>query len=267
MVKIAVIGATGRMGKVLVEAVQLADSAQMGAAIVPPDSSLLGADIGEVVGLGKLGLTIAGALDEVVDDFDVLIDFTTPELTMTNLDFCRRTGKGIVIGTTGLSEEQKERLNQAAADIPIVFAPNMSVGVNLALKLLKIAAEVLGDDADIEIIEAHHRYKKEAPSGTALRMGEAVAEALGRDLKSCAVYGREGITGERSRETIGFATVRAGDVVGDHTVLFASEGERLEITHKASSRMTFAKGAVRAATWLKGRECGLFDMRDVLNLH
>ncbi len=267
MVRVAVIGAVGRMGKALVEAVQAADQACLGAAVVAPESSLIGADAGEAAGVGRLGVTLVGDLAKVLTDFDVLVDFTTPELTMRNLDACRKAGKAMVIGTTGLSDAQKTALTEAASDIPVVFAPNMSVGVNLALKLLKLAAEVLGQDSDIEIVEVHHRHKKDAPSGTALRMGEAVAQALGRDLNTCAVYGREGLTGERSRETIGFATVRAGDVVGDHTVIFASEGERLEITHKASSRMTFAKGAVRAAVWLEGKSSGLFDMRDVLNLH
>jgi 4-hydroxy-tetrahydrodipicolinate reductase len=189
-----------------------------------------------------------------------------PEVMLKNLAFCRKAGKAMVIGTTGLDAAQKQLLVEAGKDIPIVFAANFSVGVNLSLKLLDMAARVLGDDADIEIIEAHHRHKIDAPSGTALRMGEVIASALDRDLQKVAVYGREGHTGARERETIGFATVRGGDVVGDHTVLFACEGERLEITHKASSRMTFAKGAVRAALWLDAREPGLYDMQDVLEL-
>jgi len=195
-----------------------------------------------------------------------LIDFTLPEVMLKNLAICRKNGKAMVIGTTGLDAAQKQLLADAGKDIPIVFAANFSVGVNLSLKLLDLTARVLGDDADIEIIEAHHRHKIDAPSGTALRMGEVIADALGRDLQEVAVYGREGHTGARERDTIGFATVRGGDVVGDHTVLFATEGERLEITHKASSRMTFAKGAVRAALWLDGREPGLYDMQDVLDL-
>ena len=201
-----------------------------------------------------------------MDEFDVLIDFTLPSVMLKNLEVCRQAGKAMVIGTTGLDAAQKQVLAEAGKDIAIVFAANFSVGVNLSLKLLDMAARVMGDDADIEIIEAHHRHKIDAPSGTALRMGEVIADALGRDLAKVAVYGREGHTGERERETIGFATVRGGDVVGDHTVLFATEGERLEITHKASSRMTFAKGAVRAALWLQGREAGLYDMQDVLEL-
>ena len=221
---------------------------------------------GELVSLGQLGVPLSSDLQAVVDDFDVLIDFTLPEVMLKNLEICRQSGKAMVIGTTGLSPAQKQLLAEAGKDIPIVFAANFSVGVNLSLKLLDMAARVMGEDADIEIIEAHHRHKIDAPSGTALRMGEVIADALGRDLQKVAVYGREGHTGARERETIGFATVRGGDVVGDHTVLFATEGERLEITHKASSRMTFAKGAVRAALWLKGREPGLFDMQDVLDL-
>ncbi|TNF21478.1 MAG: 4-hydroxy-tetrahydrodipicolinate reductase, partial [Pseudomonadales bacterium] len=221
---------------------------------------------GELVGLGKIGVTLAGELAAVVDDFDVLIDFTHPSVTLKNLEVCRQAGKAMVIGTTGFTPEEKQLLSEAARQIPIVFAANFSVGVNLCLKLLDTAARVLGDDVDIEIIEAHHRHKVDAPSGTALRMGEVVADALGRDLQKVAVYGREGQTGARERETIGFATVRAGDVVGDHTVLFAAEGERVEITHKASSRMTFAKGAVRSALWLQSRSPALYDMQDVLGL-
>jgi 4-hydroxy-tetrahydrodipicolinate reductase len=209
---------------------------------------------------------LSGDLDRVVDEFDVLIDFTHPTVTLKNLAFCRKHHKAMIIGTTGFSVEEKQLLAEAGKDIPIVFAANFSVGVNLCLKLLDTAARVLGDDVDIEITEAHHRHKVDAPSGTAVRMGEVIADALGRDLKKVAVYGREGQTGARARETIGFATVRAGDIVGDHTVLFAADGERVEITHKASSRMTFAKGAVRAALWLDGREPGLYDMQDVLDL-
>ncbi|MFO2465543.1 4-hydroxy-tetrahydrodipicolinate reductase [Pseudomonas sp. 15FMM2] len=268
MRRIAVMGAAGRMGKTLVEAVQQRSPASgLTAAIVRPSSTLVGADAGELASLGRIGVSLSGSLEKVADEFDVLIDFTLPEVMLKNLAFCRKTGKAMVIGTTGLSAEQKQLLADAGKDIAIVFAANFSVGVNLSLKLLDMAARVLGDEADIEIIETHHRHKIDAPSGTALRMGEAIADALGRDLSKVAVYGREGHTGARARDTIGFATVRGGDVVGDHTVLFATEGERLEITHKASSRMTFAKGAVRAALWLEGREPGLYDMRDVLDLH
>jgi 4-hydroxy-tetrahydrodipicolinate reductase len=260
-------GAAGRMGKTLIEAVQQAEGVSLTAAIDRADSSLVGADVGELAALGKIGVRLSGGLSEVLDQFDVLIDFTHPSVTLKNLEICRQAGKAMVIGTTGFSAEEKQLLSDAGQQIPIVFAANFSVGVNLCLKLLDTAARVLGDEVDIEIIEAHHRHKVDAPSGTALRMGEVVANALGRDLQKVAVYGREGQTGARARETIGFATVRAGDVVGDHTVLFAADGERVEITHKASSRMTFAKGAVRSASWLQGRAPALYDMQDVLGLN
>ncbi len=266
MTRIAVTGAAGRMGKVLIEAIDETDDLSLGAAIVHPESSLIGADAGEVAGIGKNGVAFAGSLADVGDAFDMLIDFTFPDLTLENLEFCSAHGKAAIIGTTGLTEAEKEQVRVAAGKVPVVFAPNMSVGVNVMLNLLKTAASVLGDDYDVEIVETHHRHKKDAPSGTALRMGEVVADALGRDLKSCAVYGREGFTGERSQKEIGFETIRAGDVVGDHTVLFAAMGERIEVTHKASSRMTFAKGAIRAARWLQGRPAGLYDMQDVLSL-
>ncbi|MCQ4348182.1 4-hydroxy-tetrahydrodipicolinate reductase [Pseudomonas stutzeri] len=266
MRRIAVMGAAGRMGKNLIEAVQQAPGAVLAAAIDRPGSSLIGADAGELAGVGRLDVALVDDLARVLGDFDVLIDFTHPSVTLQNLAICRAAGKAMVIGTTGFTPEEKRQLAEAAREIPIVFAANFSVGVNLCLKLLDTAARVLGDDVDIEIIEAHHRHKVDAPSGTALRMGEVVAEALGRDLRKVAVYGREGQTGARERETIGFATVRAGDVVGDHTVLFAADGERVEITHKASSRMTFARGAVRSALWLEGRPPALYDMQDVLEL-
>ncbi|CAE6941472.1 4-hydroxy-tetrahydrodipicolinate reductase [Pseudomonas marincola] len=267
MQRIAVMGAAGRMGKTLIEAVQQAQGVTLSAAVDRPDSSLVGADVGELAALGKIGVQLSGDLNSVLNDFDVLIDFTHPTVTLKNLEICRQAGKAMVIGTTGFSVEEKQLLSDAGKQIPIVFAANFSVGVNLCLKLLDTAARVLGDDVDIEIIEAHHRHKVDAPSGTAVRMGEVVANALGRDLQKVAVYGREGQTGARERETIGFATVRAGDVVGDHTVLFAADGERVEITHKASSRMTFAKGAVRAASWLQGQPAKLYDMQDVLELN
>ncbi len=265
MTKIAITGAAGRMGKALLEAVNQADKALVSVALERPGSTVIGVDAGELAGIGKLGVPV---VDEITtaDTFDVFIDFTRPEVTLANLAVCRQRGSAMVIGTTGFDETQKAQITEAAQDIGIVFAPNMSVGVNLCLKLLETAAKVLGDEVDIEIIEAHHRHKVDAPSGTALRMGEVVADALGRDLKDCAVYGREGVTGERDRKTIGFETIRAGDIVGDHTVLFAGDGERVEITHKASSRMTFASGAVRAAQWLAGRKAGLYDMQDVLGL-
>ncbi len=266
MTRIAITGAAGRMGRTLLEACANTDGVNVTAAIERPESSLIGVDAGEMAGLGTSGVKIVGSVEDVVDDFDVLIDFTIPAVTLENLAVCNANAKRIVIGTTGFSDAEKNQIQAAGENIPIVFAPNMSVGVNLCLKLLEMAASVLGDDVDIEVIEAHHRHKIDAPSGTALRMGEVIADTLGRDLNECAVYGREGVTGARDRKTIGFETIRAGDIVGDHTVLFAADGERVEITHKASSRMTFAKGAVRAADWLMRKEEGLFDMQDVLDL-
>jgi 4-hydroxy-tetrahydrodipicolinate reductase len=264
LTRIAITGAAGRMGRSLVEACHHTPGLSLTLAVERPGSSAIGADAGEVAGIGKLGVLITDALTE--DAFDVLVDFTRPEVTLTNLATCRPARKKMVIGTTGFTPEQRNMLIDAGADIAMVVAPNMSVGVNLCFKLLETAAKVLGDEVDIEIIEAHHRHKVDAPSGTALRMGEVVADALGRDLKTHAVYGREGHTGERDRKTIGFATVRAGDIVGDHTVLFAGIGERVEITHKASSRMTFAIGAMRAAGWVVNQDTGLYDMQDVLGL-
>jgi 4-hydroxy-tetrahydrodipicolinate reductase len=266
MTRIAITGAAGRMGRSLIEACQQVDGLDVTVALEHPEHPLLGSDAGDLAGIGKLGVMLGADLAAVTDAFDVLIDFTRPQPTLANLELCRQAGRRMVIGTTGFSDAERARIAAAATDIGIVFAPNMSVGVNLCLKLLDMAARVLGDEADIEIIEAHHRHKVDAPSGTALRMGEVVAAALGRDLKSCAVYGREGHTGERDSKTIGFETIRAGDIVGDHTVMFAGIGERVEITHKASSRMTFANGALRAAAWLMAREAGLFDMQDVLGL-
>lgn len=265
MTRIAITGAAGRMGRVLIEAVRAAEGAELGAAVVLPDDPMVGVDAGAIAGLGVvLNVPAATALADVVDQFDVLIDFTAPTATMANIELCRQHGKQIVIGTTGLTDEQKAAMKVAAADMGIVFAPNYSVGVNLCLNLLRMAASVMGNDSDIEVVEMHHRHKVDAPSGTALRMGEVVAETLGWDLKEVAVYGREGYTGARPQKQIGFETIRGGDVVGDHTVMFATEGERVEITHKAQSRMTFAKGAVRAALWVSKQPAGLYDMQDVL---
>ncbi|EHD20079.1 MULTISPECIES: 4-hydroxy-tetrahydrodipicolinate reductase [Brenneria] len=266
IIRIAVAGAGGRMGRQLIAAVEQAEGAILGAALERPGSSLVGVDAGELAGLGKTGVAVSDSLEAVRDDFDILIDFTRPEGTLAYLAFCRQHHKGMIIGTTGFDEQGKAAIRDAAREIGIVFAANFSVGVNVMLKLLEKAAKVMGDYSDIEIIEAHHRHKVDAPSGTALAMGEAIAGALGRDLKTCAVYAREGYTGERDPQSIGFATVRAGDIVGEHTAMFADIGERVEITHKASSRMTFANGAVRAAIWVKSRKEGLFDMRDVLGL-
>lgn len=265
-INIAINGAAGRMGRCLIQAVAETDGLQLSAAIDRPESSLIGVDAGELAGVGKLGVILSADLDVATQQSDIIIDFTIPEATMALLPLCARNQCRPVIGTTGFEEAQKQLIQQTADNIATLLAPNMSVGVNLSLKLLDMAARVLGDSVDIEIIEAHHRHKVDAPSGTALRMGEVVADALGRDLKECAIYGREGRTGERDRNTIGFATVRAGDIVGDHTVLFAAEGERVEITHKASSRMTFAYGAMRASKWLMEKQTGLFDMQDVLDL-
>jgi 4-hydroxy-tetrahydrodipicolinate reductase len=266
VLNIAVTGAAGRMGRALIAACDLNEHARLSAAIERPGNTLVGSDAGDLAGLGPLNVKVSDNLDAVASEFDTLIDFTTPEATLQNLETCVRHRKNIVIGTTGFDEAGKQQISDAAATVGVVFAPNMSVGVNLCLKLLDTAARILADDVDVEIIEAHHRHKVDAPSGTAIRMGEVVASALGRDLSDCAVYGREGVTGARDRKTIGFETIRAGDIVGDHTVLFAAEGERVEITHKASSRMTFANGAVRAASWLQQQPAGLYDMQDVLGL-
>ncbi|MEE9351573.1 MAG: 4-hydroxy-tetrahydrodipicolinate reductase [Thiotrichaceae bacterium] len=266
MTNIAIVGAAGRMGKTLIEACNETENLNVTVATEYPESSLLGADAGELAGVGKLGVKIAGSLDDAEQDFDILIDFTRPEPCLKHLAWCKQNNKKMIIGTTGFSDEEKQTITETAESIAVILAPNMSVGVNLTLKLLDMAARVLGDDVDIEITEAHHRHKVDAPSGTALIMGEVVADALGRDLNECAVYGREGNTGERDPQTIGFATIRAGDIVGDHTVMFAGIGERVEITHKASSRMTFGKGAMRAATWLAGKDSGLYNMQDVLDL-
>jgi 4-hydroxy-tetrahydrodipicolinate reductase len=266
MVRIAITGAAGRMGKTLIEAVAQAEGVELTAALERPDSSLVGADAGELAGLGKNGVVIAGDIHAVINDFDVLIDFTAPAATLANAAACAAAGKKIVIGTTGFTPEEEQQLLANQAQTALCKAANFSTGVNVTLKLLKQAAEILGDDYDIEIYEAHHRHKVDAPSGTALAMGEAVAEGVKRNLREVAVYGREGQTGARKRETIGFATVRGGDVVGDHTVMFMADGERVEIAHKASSRMSFARGAVRAAGWLAAKDTGLYSMQDVLGL-
>lgn len=264
--KIGVIGVAGRMGLELIKACVDEPAVRLTAAIDRNGSDAIGRDAGELAGLPALQLAVSDRLSDTITDIDALIDFTRPEVTLENLAVCTAHRKALVIGTTGFTPDQKEKIRAASAIIPIVLAPNMSVGVNLSFKLLEMAAKVMGEYSDIEIIEAHHRHKVDAPSGTALRMGEVVAEALGRDLAACAVYGREGYTGERDRKTIGFSTVRAGDIVGEHTVMFADVGERIEITHKASSRMTFAKGAIRAALWLAQQKPGLYDMQDVLQL-
>jgi len=266
MTRIAIAGAAGRMGQTLIQACEQTDGLTLSAAFERPAHPSVGGDCGVLAGLGPNAVLLGEGVASLGDDFDVLIDFTRPAATLENIAWCRRVNRRIVIGTTGFSDAEKAQIAAAAAVLPIVFAPNMSVGVNLCFKLLEIAARVLGDDVDIEVIEAHHRHKVDAPSGTALRMGEVVAETLGRNLADDAIYGRQGIGAERDRRTIGFSTIRAGDIVGEHTVMFAGLGERVEITHKASSRMTFASGAMRAADWLMQRGNGLYDMQDILSL-
>jgi 4-hydroxy-tetrahydrodipicolinate reductase len=263
--RIAVAGASGRMGQMLVEAVRSSGDCELSGALDIAGSPSLGADPAAFLGQSS-GVKITPDLAAGLAGADVLIDFTRPEGTMAHLAKCRELGVKLVIGTTGFSDAQKAEIAAAAKDIAIMMAPNMSVGVNVTLKLLEMAARALSTGYDIEIIEAHHRHKVDAPSGTALKMGEVIAGALGRDLKECAVYAREGVTGERDPSSIGFATIRGGDIVGDHTVLFAGTGERIEITHKSSSRVTYAQGSLRAARFLAGHRTGLFDMFDVLNL-
>ncbi len=243
MTRIAIVGANGRMGQALIDAVKHNSDVSQGSIL----------DRGDDLSLE-------------LEKFDVLVDFTRPEATLEYLSICQGAGKGMVIGTTGFSNDELRLIDKAAKDIPIVFAPNMSIGVNLTLKLLETAAKVIGGDSDIEIIESHHRHKVDAPSGTALKMGEVIANALGRKLSECAINGREGLGEPRDRKTIGFSAIRGGDIVGEHTVIFFMEGERVEITHKASSRMTYANGAVRASIWLEQHNRGLFSMQDVLEL-
>jgi len=243
MTRIAINGSKGKMGKTLIEAINLNENVDLG-----------------------IGLDKGDSLKNSLEDFDVLIDFSRPDATLNALSICESSGKAMVIGTTGFSDDELEVIIQASKDIPIVFAPNMSIGVNLTLKLLETSAKVIGPDSSIEIIEAHHRYKVDSPSGTALKMGEVVANALGRNLTDCAIYGREGIEEPRDLNSIGFSSIRGGDVVGEHTVAFFMEGERVEITHKASSRMIYANGAVRAANWLHNKPNGLYSMQDVLEL-
>ena len=263
--KIAVAGCSGRMGRTLLEAIANAPDLQLSVALERADSNYLNKDAGERIG-GQCNVPIVSDFTFALGNSQYLIDFTRPEGTLKHLDACLKHGVKMVIGTTGFTAEEKVQLKAASENIAIVFAPNMSVGVNVTFKLLEIAAKVLNDGYDIEIVEAHHRHKVDAPSGTALRMGEVIADTLRRDLSKVAVYGREGVTGERKPETIGFATIRGGDIVGDHTALFAGIGERVEISHKASSRMTFAMGALRAVRFLADKPNGLFDMQDVLGL-
>lgn len=263
--KIAIAGASGRMGQMLIEAVRADAECELSGALDMVSSPAIGADAGAYSGQAT-GVLITSDVRQGLQSSQVLIDFTRPEGTMEHLKVCRELGVAAVIGTTGFTEAQKAEIATIAQDIAIMMAPNMSVGVNVTLKLLEMAAKALSTGYDIEIIEAHHRHKVDAPSGTALKMGEVIADALGRDLKECAVYAREGVTGERDPSSIGFATIRGGDIVGDHTVLFAGIGERIEISHKSSSRATYAQGSLRAVRFLAGQKSGLFDMFDVLGL-
>ncbi|HEY0887212.1 MAG TPA: 4-hydroxy-tetrahydrodipicolinate reductase [Ramlibacter sp.] len=263
--QVAVAGATGRMGHMLIEALRASDDCQLAGALDISASPAIGNDAAAFLGHAS-GVPVVADVRAALARAQVLIDFTRPEGTMEHLRACRELGVKLVIGTTGFSDGQKEQIADAARDIAIVMAPNMSVGVNVTMKLLAMAAQALATGYDIEVIEAHHRHKVDAPSGTALKMGEVIAQALGRDLKDCAVYERHGVTGERDPSSIGFATIRGGDIVGDHTVLFAGTGERIEITHKSSSRATYAQGSLRAVRFLADRRSGLFDMFDVLGL-
>ncbi len=264
-VLVAVSGAAGRMGRMLVAAITQADGLHLTGAVDHPNASQQGADSGELAGVGHLGVPIVGNIAEMAA-FDVLVDFSVATATLDKLDYCTGNGKALVIGTTGFEEAGLEAIRQAAKSVPIVMAPNMSVGVNVAFKLIEFAARALGDDVDVEVFEAHHRHKIDAPSGTAVRMGEILADTLHRDIAADAVYGREGITGEREGCTIGFHSLRGGDIVGEHTVTFAGTGERIEITHRAGSRENFAAGAVRAIRFVAGREPGLYGMDEVLGL-
>lgn len=263
--RIGIVGAGGRMGRMLIETILKDERVVLGAAFDVPGSPAIGKTAGDLVGLAS-AVVVSDSLAAGLGAIDCLIDFTRPQGTLEHLALCRQAGVAMVIGTTGFEADGKAAIAAAAKDIPVVFAPNMAVGVNLVFKLLDTAARILNEGYDIEVVEAHHRLKVDAPSGTALRMGEVVAEALGRSLEECAVYGREGVTGERDPSTIGFATVRGGDIVGDHTVMFCGIGERVEVTHKASSRMPYAQGSLRAACFLAGKKSGLFDMQDVLGL-
>jgi 4-hydroxy-tetrahydrodipicolinate reductase len=264
--KIAVAGASGRMGKMLIETIATADDASLAGALDIPQSAFLGTDAG--LSLGKVtGVSIESELAKGLADAEFLIDFTRPEGTLEHLSYCAEHGIKMIIGTTGFDDAGKAAIAEAAKKTAIVFAPNMSVGVNVTLKLLEMAAKSFSHGYDIEIIEAHHRHKVDAPSGTALKMGEVIADTLGRDLKEVGVFSREGVTGERDPSSIGFATIRGGDIVGDHTVLFAGIGERVEITHKSSSRVTYAHGSLRAARFLADKTTGLYDMYDVLGLN
>ncbi|MFA0077183.1 4-hydroxy-tetrahydrodipicolinate reductase [Vibrio artabrorum] len=267
VVRIAIAGAAGRMGRNLVKAAHHNSEASVGAGSERPESSLVGVDVGELCGEGRFDVVLVDDLSKAIEEFDVIVDFTAPVSTLANIELCKRHGKKLIIGTTGFSEEEKQVIDTASKEMAIVMAPNYSVGVNLVFKLLEKAAKVMGDYCDVEIVEAHHRHKVDAPSGTAIGMGEAIAGAMGNELNDVAVWSREGITGERTKDEIGFATIRAGDIIGEHTAMFADIGERVEITHKATDRMTFANGAIKAAVWLNDKPAGFYTMTDVLGLN
>jgi len=262
--RMAVTGAAGRMGRTLIRMISESADLTLGAALERKDSELLGADAGELAGVGPLGVMLGHDVAGALGEFDVLVDFSVPAATLHALHACREGAKKIVIGTTGIDATGPSLIDAAAADIAILQAPNMSIGVNVCFRLIEIAARALGDDVDVEVMEVHHRDKIDAPSGTALRMGEILADALDRDLAQDAIYGRQGATGPRDRRTIGFASLRGGDIVGEHTVMYAGTGERIEITHRAQSRDNFAQGALRAARFLESQQSGLYDMQDVL---
>lgn len=264
MIKLAVIGAAGRMGGAIIRAIEVDSAVDLGCALERAESSALGQDAGLIAGLAPLGINIEAAAK--TQGFDTMIDFSTPAASLLNIEYCRQEGKAIIIGTTGMNDEVLAKMRQAAEHIPIIFSANYSVGINLAAKLLKMTAAVIGNEFDIEVIEAHHKHKVDAPSGTALLLGKAIAEELGKDLHQDGVFCREGIIGEREQGSIGFSTIRGGDIAGEHTVMFIGESERIEITHRATDRKIFANGAIRAAKWLKDKPAGLYDMNDVLGL-
>ncbi len=266
MTKIAVNGAAGRMGGRIITAIKETEGLQLSGALEMAGHPALGQDAGLLAGCGALGVTITDCHEQALQDAEVLVDFTFPEVSLKNVEICARMGKTIVIGSTGFTPEQRTRVQEYACQVPVVLAPNMSVGVNACFKILREAARILGEGFDVEIVELHHNQKKDSPSGTAVRMGEIVAEALGRDYQSSAVYHREGMCGARTKEEIGMQTVRGGDIVGEHTVYFIGMGERIEITHRAMSRDMFARGAVRAAGWIVGQQPGVYDMQDILGL-
>ena len=266
MIKIAVCGAAGRMGQHIINSVVEAEGVVLSGALERPGHPQTGQDAGVIAGCGALGVSISDDLNAVIASCDVMIDFTVPKVSLKNLEACALKNKSIVIGSTGFTPEERALAAELARDIPVVIAPNMSVGVNVCFKVLKDVAKTLGDDFDVEIVELHHNKKKDAPSGTAVRMGEVVAEALGRDYNQVANYHREGICGERTKEEIGMQTVRGGDIIGEHTVYFIGQGERIEISHRAMTRDMFSRGSVRAAKWVTAQKPGIFDMQDVLGL-